>query len=367
VKLGLAAAAAVTLAGSSAWAHKPSDAHLRLAVQGERVDGHLDIAVRDLDGALAIDGNGDGDITWGELSAAAPRIKGYLAERLGFATASASCPIEWHDAALIDLTDGSYWSVPLTARCPAKIERLAISYRLLFDVDALHRGLVHVAGAGARTLIIRDAAPVFVSPSDATSIAEFIEEGVWHIWHGIDHLLFLTCLILPAVYIPRHPRAGVTAPATERSLRAVAVEVFEIVTAFTLAHSITLVISAIGLVQLPSRFIETAIAVSVVAAAVNNLVRAVDARWAVAFSLGLLHGFGFSNVLVDLGLPSHELIGALLGFNLGVELGQAVFVILLLPALYLLRRTIWYRLLLWGGSASIAVVASIWSYQRWCS
>src|SRR5262249_22796523 len=176
---------------------------------------------------------------------------------------------------------------------------------------------VHVAG---QTLIVRDATPVTATLGDGTSIRSFVREGVWHIWLGVDHILFLTCLILPAVF----QRRGRWQAAD--SLRDVAREVFEIVTAFTLAHSITLVISAVGLVRLPSRFVETAIALSVVAAAVNNLVRAIDARWAVAFALGLLHGFGFSSVLVDLGLPSKELIGALLGFNVGVELGQAAVV-----------------------------------------
>jgi hypothetical protein len=148
------------------------------------------------------------------------------------------------------------------------------------------------------------------------------------------------------------------------SVRDVALEVLETVTAFTLAHSITLVISAVGLISLPSRFVETAIALSVVAAALNNLFRTVDARWAVAFALGLLHGFGFSSVLIDLGLPSRELIGALLGFNVGVEIGQAAIVLVTIPVLYLIRRTLAYQALLWGGSGAVACIAAIWSYQR---
>jgi hypothetical protein len=201
---------------------------------------------------------------------------------------------------------------------------------------------------------------VQVALDQATSVASFVREGIWHIWMGIDHILFLTCLILPAVF-QRRTQRWIAAD----SLRDVCKEVFEIVTAFTLAHSITLVISAVGLVALPSRWIETAIALSVVAAALNNLLRTIDARWAVAFALGLLHGFGFSSVLIDLGLPSHELIGALLGFNLGVELGQAAIVVALLPALYWIRRTVAYQAVLWAGSAGVAVVATLWSYQRW--
>jgi hypothetical protein len=179
----------------------------------------------------------------------------------------------------------------------------------------------------------------------------FVREGVWHIWAGLDHVLFLLCLLLPAVW-------------RRESAKEVAREVFEIVTAFTLAHSITLVISTVGLFTLPSRFVETAIALSVVLAALNNLVRIVDARWAVAFALGLLHGFGFSSVLVDMGLPSHELVGTLLGFNLGVELGQAAIVAAVLPLLYGIRKTLAYRALLYGGSGAVAVLATVWTYER---
>jgi len=356
--LGLLAALVVALAAAPAWAHKPSDAHLALAVDGARVTGRLDVAVRDLDAAVGIDADGDGDITWGELEDAAPRVDAYIRDRLAIGASQASdtvdgltiggCPVELGAPALVDLSDGAYWAQPIIAHCAAAPAELSIRYRLLFDIDAQHRGLVHVAG---QTLIVRDGTPAVARLGEATAVPSFVREGIWHIWMGLDHILFLACLILPAVW-RRH------------SFRDVSREVFEIVTAFTLAHSITLVISAVGLVRLPSRFVETAIALSVVAAALNNLVRAIDARWAVAFALGLLHGFGFSAVLVDLGLPSHELIGALLGFNVGVEVGQAAIVLALLPLLYLMRRTLAYQALLFAGSGTVAVVAAIWSYQR---
>ena len=355
--LAAAVMSCVWLAAAPASAHKPSDAHLRLAASGETITGRLDVAVRDLDGALGFDGDGDGAITWAELSESAPRIAGYIAHRLTVGADGAPCVQRLGDGALVELSDGAYWAVPIAATCTHAPRSIDVAYALLFDLDSMHRGLAHVAG---QTTILRDARPVAIALDDATSAASFIKEGVWHIWMGIDHILFLVCLILPAVFQRRTQRWTAA-----DSLRDVCKEVFEIVTAFTLAHSITLVISAIGLVALPSRLIETAIALSVVVAALNNLLRTVDARWAVAFALGLLHGFGFSSVLIDLGLPSHELIGALLGFNLGVELGQAAIVAALLPLLFWIRRTIAYQALLWAGSGTVAVIASLWSYQRW--
>lgn len=331
-----------------AWAHKPSDAQLNLSVTASAVAGRLDVAVRDLDAALVLDADGDGAITWSEVTAARAGIEHYVQDRIALAADGEVCDLEVRLTGVAELSDGAYLALPVTASCSHHPRTLAVTYRLLFDVDAQHRGLVHVDG---QTLIARDDSPLFAVIGESTSLGTFVVEGIWHIWLGFDHILFLLCLILPAVY-------------RRTSLRACAREVVEIVTAFTLAHSITLVISAVGLVQLPSRLVETAIALSVVAAAANNLVRIVDARWAVAFALGLLHGFGFSAVLVDLGLPSHELVGALLGFNAGVELGQAAIVLALVPLLYAIRSTWSYRALLWGGSGVAAVVAAVWTVQR---
>jgi hypothetical protein len=348
----------LVLCGSSiAWAHKPSDAQIRLAAGGSTLTGSIEISIRDLDGALAIDSDGNGEITWAEVSTSTPRIVAYVEQRLAFAGDDSACTTTFGTGALTDLSDGAYWSMPITAKCASTPSQLAINYSILFDVDAQHRGLVTLDG---QTVIIRDATPIRITLGDGTSILSFIREGIWHIWIGFDHILFLVCLILPAVF----PRRGNTWEPAE-SLRAVAIEVLEIVTAFTLAHSITLVISAVGLVTLPSRFVETAIALSVLAAALNNLFRAIDARWAVAFALGLLHGFGFSSVLIDLGLPSGDLVGSLLGFNLGVEIGQASIVVVVLPLLYAIRRTIAYQIVLWVGSSLVAALAAMWSYERW--
>jgi hypothetical protein len=359
-RLAIVAVVVSWFAAAPAWAHKPSDAQLRLTVEGDAITGRLDIAVRDLDAALGLDADGNGQITWAELSASAPRIAAYVEQRLVIDGDDLGCQFGLGSAALVELSDGAYAAIPISVSCPRAPRSIQIGYSLLFDIDSMHRGLAHVAG---QTVILRDPRPVRVELAEhtrPTSFGSFVEEGIWHIWEGIDHILFLLCLILPAVFQRRTQRWRAA-----DSLRDVCREVFETVTAFTLAHSITLVISAVGLVSLPSRFVETAIALSVVAAALNNILRTVDARWAVAFALGLLHGFGFSSVLIDLGLPSHQLIGALLGFNVGVELGQAAIVVALLPVLFWIRRTVAYQALLWAGSGTVAIIATMWSYQRW--
>ena len=181
-----------------------------------------------------------------------------------------------------------------------------------------------------------------------------------HIASGIDHLLFLLALLLPAVL--RRER-GAWLPVT--TFRAALVEVAKIVTAFTVAHSVTLSLSALDILRLPARFIEPAIAASVVVAALQNLVRPASDRWWVAFVLGLLHGFGFSAVLVDLGLPRRDLVVTLFGFNVGVELGQLAVVAVFLPVAFWCRVSPYYRHVgLTLGSVAIALVASVWFMQR---
>jgi hypothetical protein len=188
-----------------------------------------------------------------------------------------------------------------------------------------------------------------------------VVEGTWHIWIGFDHILFLLALLLPAVLV----RAGRDWTPTP-SLRRAGTEVLKVVTAFTLAHSITLSLAVLGFVSLPSRVVESVIAASVVLAALNNLRGTVDRRrWVMAFAFGLVHGFGFASVLADLGLPQGALALALVGFNLGVEIGQLAIVAVFLPIAFALRATAFYRVgVLRFGSLLVALLAAWWFVQR---
>jgi HupE / UreJ protein len=143
-------------------------------------------------------------------------------------------------------------------------------------------------------------------------------------------------------------------------------EVVRVVTAFTIAHSLTLTLATLGLIALPSRLVESAVAASVVLAAMNNVWPLVRRHlWLLAFGFGLLHGLGFAGVLLDLGLPRNALAVPLLAFNLGVELGQLAIVALFLPLAFLLRETALFpQLMVRAGSTAIAAVAGVWLIER---
>jgi hypothetical protein len=192
-------------------------------------------------------------------------------------------------------------------------------------------------------------------------ILSYIQQGAHHIWIGYDHILFLVTLLLSAVLI-RTGREWLPVEDFSAAFWSTA----KVVTAFTLAHSVTLSVAAFGLVELPSRLVESVIAASIVVAAINNLFPIVTRRlWVAAFVFGLMHGFGFASVLNEFGLPPDRKLTALLSFNVGVELGQLAIVVGVLPILFLARRSLAYtRVVMPVGSVVIALVATLWLVER---
>jgi hypothetical protein len=357
-----------------ALAHKPSDSYLTLDVA--RGLGRWDIAVRDLDDALALDGDGDGAVSWRDLRLREPDVADYATERLTLVTPGGPCRLQARPLGLVEHSDGAYVSLPLVIDCPAPAASVTVDYRLLFDIDPQHQGLVRLGGvdeARAAPWLFTARAhrrTVATGGPEAVSLGAFVSQGVRHIWGGLDHILFLLALLVPAVLrrrrvdadLVRAERAWEPLAAIRPALRDVA----QVVTSFTAAHSLTLSLAALDLARMPARITEPAIAASVVLAAVNN-VRPLFGRdrWVVAFALGLLHGFGFSSVLTDTGLHGVALLPALAGFNLGVEVGQLAIVAAFVPLCFALRRTAFYRLFaLSGGSLAIAAIALVWFVER---
>jgi len=356
----------LALAAAPAAAHKPSDSYLALQVDGAQIEGQWDLALRDLDFAIGLDANSDGEITWGEVKARQPDIAAYALARLALRSETTACPASVTAHLVDDHSDGAYAVVRFVATCSGAIAELEVDYSLLFELDPQHRGLLRLEHAGAtRTAAFSPERSrqhfAMAELSGWHQLRDYGREGVWHIWVGFDHILFLLSLLLPAVLKYANGRweaVDAFAPALW--------DVCKIVTAFTVAHSITLGLATLDVVSLPSRLVESAIAASVVLAALNNLFPVIRrGRWAVAFFFGLVHGFGFAAVLNDLGLPQGALALALVGFNLGVEVAQLAIVAVFLPVAFLLARTAFYRrAILVGGSALIVLAAGTWLAER---
>jgi hypothetical protein len=363
----LLAVALVLLATGPAAAHKPSDAYLRLAIDpGTAPQGSLDIALRDLDLVVGLDGNGDGAITWGELKARHRAIAAYVQSRLVLGTPGGPCELRPVEHLVDTHTDGAYSVLRFVAECPAFAGPLSLRYRLLFDVDPMHRGLLTVTRAGAVTTAVLspDLPEVALEPSEARSakFGPFFALGLEHISFGFDHLLFLLVLLLPTGFF-RGP-GGAWLPVT--SWWSAAAEIVKVLSAFTVGHGISLAAATTGVVDLPTRLVESAIAATIVVTALDNVWPFLPRRrWLIVFGFGLIHGLGFASALGPLNLPPLDLATALLGFNLGIEALQvAVALCFLAAACSLQTLGLHARGLLPAGSAVALVLACFWFVDR---
>ncbi|MGI9428032.1 MAG: HupE/UreJ family protein [Bythopirellula sp.] len=347
-------------------AHKPSDSYLTIAGGGDRLTAEWDIALKDLELLVGLDDNQDGKITWGELKAKRQIIAAHALSRLQIAVDGQRCAVDVTDLLVTQHSDGTYAVLVLQVDGPGNAEVLGIQYGLLFDADPTHRGLVlYTNDTVSSTHVLSPAEPnLELRTSEGNlwhAFVDYVREGVWHIWIGFDHILFLIALLLPAVFVWREHQWQ---PA--EAFGPTCVSVLKIVTMFTLAHSITLWLAVMEYVTLPSQLVEATIAFSIILTCVHNLYPVLPlSNWAIAFVFGLVHGFGFANVLLDLGLSNFALALSLLGFNVGVELGQLAIVLCFLPLAFLLRVTWFYRLPVFRfGSVFIAVIAGVWMYER---
>jgi hypothetical protein len=346
------------------YAHKPSDSYLQLTPNDHGFTGEWRIALGDLDPAIRLDRDGDRSITWGEVRTRHAEIANYALARLSIATRDVPCEIRAGQQLVDELSDGAYTVLPLVVNCERSLTPWNLDYSLLFDIDATHRGLITLRGSGApQTFVVSTQnTRAVLSVGAASPGRQFLEmarEGVWHIWIGFDHILFLLALLLPAGLRAARVRdeKGDWAPMVK--------DVLVLVTAFTVAHSLTLSLAALKIVSLPPRLIETAIAVSIVVAGLR-LRQAISrpAAW-IAFGFGLIHGFGFANVLADLQLPAGSLALSLFAFNVGVELGQCAIVLIALPMIrYAQRHTFYQRTFMPAAAVLIAAVGVTWSIER---
>ncbi len=364
--LGLAA---LVLATGIARAHTANESYLVFRLDGTNVTGQLDIARKDLQQGIRVAGTDPGTLSAEGLLRREEAYGLDLVGRLELKLDETVVPLEVTDFTTLALNNGDYARLMFAA---AGLDRppsvLRINCRALFAIDASMHGLLRLEHGGrTEAVAFTGETPVHQFNLSAPSRSghqwlTFVGEGVWHIWIGFDHILFLIALLLPAVF--RQSTAGGW-EGVDR-FRPALINVLKIVTAFTVAHSITLSLAALEIVSLPSRLVESAIAASVVLAATNNLYPWFkDKGWMIAFGFGLIHGFGFASVLGDLGLTQGTLALALVGFNVGVELGQMAIVAVFLPVAFLLRQSWFYRGLVFkAGSVVVMGIATAWMVER---
>ena len=367
-------ASALLLLPATGEAHAPDQSYVFVQVHEDRVEGRVEITVTDLNAALDLTLPEDGSVTVADLYDYQPAIIEYLAEHVALAPDAAPTPVKVDKIDLHSLPLGQYlrahFSFQDLSAPPATIN---MDYSVLFDKRPSHRGML-VVEHNWKTGTFNDEANVALifAPDDTQKtykvggsvlqgFVAMIGQGAHHIWIGIDHILFLLALLLPSV-VQRREHLWVPV----EGLRPALIWVAKVVTVFTVAHTITLSAAALGALSLPSRFVESIIALSIAIAAADILWRVFGRRiWWVVFVFGLFHGFGFASVLRDIGIGGEFLFLTLLGFNLGVELGQFVIVAAVFPVLFLIRRLRLYtKFVLPGGAVALIAISLYWFIER---
>ena len=349
--------ATLLFAGLMARAHDAGLSTATVHWHEGRLDAVLTFAVKDAEQLIALDTNGDGQVSRPEFTERQSRLGQFVA---GEFQATLSGKLLKSERVTCLLDENNNVEVALHFQ-PVAAGPLTVRSRLLGSLASGHRQLLSVRDAKENTLAQRlihgkdDGLTVNLpakasasSPAAQTSSAEFVALGVKHIWTGYDHLLFLLALLV-----------------VTRGFG----EALKIITCFTLAHSITLAVATFNFISLPSRLVEPLIAASIVYVGLENLLRRGEpkGRWLLTFAFGLIHGFGFASVLREMGVGANGagVAGPLFSFNLGVELGQLVVAAVVLPLIWWLReRPIFITRWAPACSVAVALAGGFWFAHR---
>jgi hydrogenase/urease accessory protein HupE len=323
----------------AAGAHQASVSFSELEIHDAKVDGTLRFALADLRPQIEVE----------PLNAAA--LSRLLLESFVVKSSGLACVLQPGTQAVLDGEDG----VALTAhwQCPRLVEELSVRVGFLdtFPAGAAHLSRIRFGPDEISQRVAQAEEPSFEARyvhSARSEVLRFMRLGLAHIFTGYDHLAFLLGLLLLGGSVRR--LAG-------------------IVSAFTIAHSITLALAALGVLVPSPPIVGPMIAASIVFVGLEDLwalrkgrtENALRHRWAIAFAFGLVHGFGFASALRELQLPRTLLAAGLVSFNLGIEAGQVCIVLLVLPVLYKLRA---YKNFAPGAAICVAALGAFWLIRR---
>jgi hypothetical protein len=340
------------LLAAPARAHDPGLSTADIKITPERIEARLTFARADVEVLVPLDGNADGEVSAAEFAAARGRLEELARGAMSFRADGRDLKPTNATAAL-DETNNIHFTLAVPVRGPREI---TVHSALIDRLPRGHRQFVVLQDREGQTLAEvllsaeQDVMEVDVSAllPPAPPFRQFLWLGVEHIWTGYDHLLFLFALLIVV-----------------SGLRPAVV----IITCFTVAHSITLGLATLDVVNLPPRVVEPFIAVTIIYVGVENLVRrdGPRGRWLLTFVFGLVHGFGFAGVLRELGVSSGTtgIAVPLLAFNLGVELGQLAVAMVALPVIWWLRaRPAFVRHGVPACSALVVAAGIFWLVQR---
>lgn len=357
-----------------ALAHQTGNSYLVITESNGRLQVEIDFIVRDLGNLLQAPTPTDAPApTPEQLQAMQPAIAQVIQASLEVQQNAQTQPLEFVSQSVVLHNDGLYVRQRFTSPSMASpLQFVVVRYGFFNQNDKLGRAFFKLQlGKDEISSVFDSSTPIqrFVLGESKrwSTIGLFTQEGAWHIWGGPDHLLFLLTLLLPGLMLLHRTTGTGTGNVTERNgTKTAALFALKVITAFTLAHSITLLASVLDVITLPSRWIESAIALSIMLSAGLNLQTRIQwSPWKLAFIFGLVHGMGFANGLRDLGLSQTYFIETVLAFNVGVELGQIAAVVAVgMPVILLAKTARTQQLIMTCGSWGVLVISGVWLVQR---
>ncbi|KXJ60391.1 MAG: hypothetical protein AXW14_12610 [Alteromonas sp. Nap_26] len=350
----------------SLYPHELSNAYLVLRGESnEALSGELSLKPEDIGQAAGLDTDNNGKLTWGEVITNQNLAINYIQNHLIIRDSQSRCSLSITLPTMQNISAESLLVYPLAVNC-THIGEISVQYSGIISDFPTHKLLTSVTIDDHTNIHVLDSerASITIAALGTASLAQFGEmvfQGIWHIFIGLDHILFLVATLL-TVNLQRKNQKWVKALSKKLILKNTII----LVSTFTLAHSITLTATALDLIALNSRIVELGIAVSVAFTALNNMYPVIMRLGFITFGFGLLHGMGFASVFGELNAQSGGLLLNVLAFNLGVEVGQLVIVAMLMPVLLTLRNLrVYAKAIMPVASSIIAVIALNWTLQRW--
>lgn len=320
-----------------------------------------EVESNNLESLFELDRNKNEIISWKEIKLFQKPIISYVKQHFHLLIDNQEVDLNFESFDFERKDDQTFLIFTQALEASPSIQSIRINYDLFFGLDKKQICYVHIqqkktpilstlkAGKSDTTIILE-------TFSLTKSMLNFFVEGIWHIWQGFDHLLFLLMLLLPLL---NHFLINKTATQVGKN-------VIKLVTSFSVAHSVTLILSALEIVLLPIKLVEISIAISVLITALANFRHPqAPVLWQAAFTFGLIHGFGFANALQEMQLESDYLIYLLLSFNIGVEAGQLILVLITLPFLMAIKKhSSYYPLGVKIISSLTALISIKWIIER---
>ncbi|MEM1122332.1 MAG: HupE/UreJ family protein, partial [Bacteroidota bacterium] len=296
-------------------AHSPDQSYLYLRIYKEAIGGRFEMSTKDMNTAFGL--NLSNPLSLETIKPHLATIQNYLISRSSFEAGSDTYTVRFKAPTVLNLEETNdfvrfHFDLEGVEKVP---DGLDIGYNVLFDKDPIHRGMLIIEHNWKAGIVNNEAlvsniyspekTQQYLSLKDASlwkGFVALVKLGVWHIWIGLDHILFILALILPSVVRRKKVDSALSVSTASwtpvDSFKDAFLYLLKIITFFTLAHSITLALASLNIINLPSRFVESIIAISIALAAIHNITPIFKQKeWIIAFGFGLFHGFGFASVL----------------------------------------------------------------------